>query len=180
MILGAATFLALGFTLGRNAGEITPATIDYAAELIGLTFSPSEKDSMLSALNTQRDNFEILRKTKLENSVSPALVFNPLPQGFYPNQNQEIADWGLPQSVTLPEKESDIAFLPVHQLAVLIKSRQISSERLTKIYLDRIKTYSDTLQCLITLLEEPAMETARAMDEELATGKYRGPLHGIP
>jgi Asp-tRNA(Asn)/Glu-tRNA(Gln) amidotransferase A subunit family amidase len=68
----------------------------------------------------------------------------------------------------------------VHQLAVLIRNKQISSERLTKIYLDRIKTYSDTLQCLITLLEEPALAKARVMDEELAAGKYRGPLHGIP
>ncbi len=80
----------------------------------------------------------------------------------------------------LPEKESDIAYLPVNQLAVLIKNRKITSEQLTKIYLDRIKTYADTLQCLITLLESPALEKARAMDQELAAGKYRGPLHGIP
>lgn len=180
MILGAAAFLALGFTLGRNAGEITPATIDSAADLIGLTFSPQEKDSMINTLTTQRNNFEILRQTKLANSVAPALVFNPLPQGFFPSQDQKPIDWGLPASVALPEKENDIAFLPVSQLAVLIKNKQISSERLTKIYLDRIKTYSDTLQCLITLLEEQALDKARAMDQELAAGKYRGTLHGIP
>lgn len=180
MILGATAFLALGFTLGRNAGEITPATIDYAADLIALTFSPQEKDSMINTLNTQRNNFEILRQTKLENSVAPALVFNPLPQGFYPSQDQKTLDWGLPAAVVLPEKENDIAYLPVSQLSVLIKNKQISSERLTKIYLDRIKTYSDTLQCLITLLEEPALAKARLLDQELAAGKYRGILHGIP
>ncbi|OOG70517.1 amidase [Algoriphagus sp. A40] len=180
MILGATAFLALGFTLGRNAGEITPATIDSAADLIGLTFSPQEKDSMINTLTTQRSNFEILRQTKLANSVAPALVFNPLPQGFYPNQDQKPIDWGLPDRVALPEKENDIAYLSVSQLAVLIKNKQISSERLTKIYLDRIKTYSDTLQCLISLLEEPAMAKAREMDQELAAGKYRGVLHGIP
>lgn len=80
----------------------------------------------------------------------------------------------------MPEEEKDIAFLPVSALAVLIKNRQVSSERLTQIYLNRIKTYSDTLQCLITLLEEPALAKARAMDAELTAGKYRGPLHGIP
>ncbi|HSF53219.1 MAG TPA: amidase [Algoriphagus sp.] len=180
IIIGAAAFLTLGFTLGRKAGEITPATIDSAADLIGLTFSPQEKDSMINTLNTQRNNFEILRQTKLENSVAPALVFNPLPQGFYPSQDQKPYDWGLPSAVELPSKENDIAYLPVSQLAVLIKNKQISSERLTKIYLDRIKTYSDTLQCLITLLEEPALAKARAMDQELAAGKYRGVLHGIP
>lgn len=180
LILVATAFLTLGFTLGRKAGEITPISIDAAADLIGLSFSPSEKDSMINALNTQRDNFQILRKTKLENSTAPALIFNPLPQGFYPSQDQRTFDWGLSIEVELPEKESDIAYLPVNQLAVLIKNKKITSERLTKIYLDRIKTYSDTLQCLITLLETPALEKARAMDRELAAGKYRGPLHGIP
>lgn len=180
LLLIAIAFLALGFTLGRKAGKITPISIESAADLIGISFSPSEKDSMISALNTQRDNFEILRKTKLENSVAPALVFNPLPPGFYPSQDQKALDWGLSVNVELPEKESDIAYLSVNQLSVLIKSKKITSERLTKIYLDRIKTYSDTLQCLITLLEVSALEKARAMDAELAQGKYRGPLHGIP
>lgn len=180
MILGATAFLTLGFTLGRNSGEITPAAIDYAADLIGLTFSPQEKDSMINTLTTQRNNFEILRQTKLDNSVAPALVFNPLPQGFYPNQDQKSIDWGLPATVALPERENDIAYMPVSQLSVLIKNKQISSERLTKIYLDRIKTYSDTLQCLITLLEEPALAKARLLDQELIAGKYRGILHGIP
>lgn len=180
LFLVAVAFLAVGFTLGRKAGEITPISIDAAADLIGLSFSPSEKDSMIAALTTQRNNFDILRKTKLENSVAPALIFNPLPQGFYPNQLQKPYDWGLPTAVTLPEKENDIAYLPLYQLAVLMKNKQISSERLTKIYLDRIKTYADTLQCLITLLEGPALQKAREMDRELASGKYRGPLHGIP
>ena len=177
---GAISFLLLGFTLGRNLGEITPATIDSAADLIGLSFSNSEKDSMLTNLNNQRSNLENLRKIKLENSVAPALIFNPLPQGFFPDQTQKPLDWGLPKTVELPEKENDIAFMPVHQLAVLIQTKKLSSERLTRIYLDRIKTYSDTLQCLITLLEEPALQKARQMDLELAAGNYRGVLHGIP
>lgn len=178
--LGAVAFLALGFTLGRSSGEITPATIDAAADLIGLTFSPQEKDSMRNTLTNQRNNFETLRKTSLDNSIAPALVFNPLPQGFFPEQIQRNYEWGLPASVDLPERESDIAFLPLHQQSVLIRSKKLSSERLTKIYLDRIKTYSDTLQCLISLLEEPALMRARQMDAELAGGGYRGPLHGIP
>lgn len=180
LLIVATAFLTLGFTLGKKVGEITPFSIEAAADLIGLSFSPSEKDSMINTLNNQKNNFEILRKTKLENAVAPALIFNPLPQGFYPNQTQEAHDWGLLSNIDLPEKESDIAYLPVNQLAVLIKNKKITSERLTKIYLNRIKTYSDTLQCLITLLEGPALEKARAMDQELASGKYRGPLHGIP
>ncbi|MBC6365667.1 amidase [Algoriphagus sp. AK58] len=180
LILGAIAILSLGFTLGRNLGDISPSTIDYAADLIGLTFTPQEKDSMISTLNNHRSNFEILRKTKLENSVSPALVFNPLPQGFFPSQDQKPYDWGLPTKVDLPSKENDIAFLSVSHLSVLIKNKQITSERLTRIYLDRIKSYSDTLQCLVSLMEESALKKAREMDQEISQGKYRGPLHGIP
>lgn len=180
ILIGSAACLLLGFTLGRNAGEITPNSIEGASEIFGLSFTPAEKDSMLGSLENQRNRYEALREVKLDNSVSPALVFNPLPAGFQPDQNQRQLDWGLAKDISLPEKESDIAYLPVHELAVLIKSKKISSERLTKIYLDRIKTYSDTLQCLITLLEDSALEKARAMDAEIASGKYRGPLHGIP
>lgn len=180
ILLGACSCLALGFTLGKKVGEITPAAIDGASELIGISFNPAEKDSMIGNLQNQLANYEKLRKVELDNSVAPALIFNPLPKGFAPSLEQKPLHWGLPTSVDLPEKDVDIAYMPVHQLAVLIKSKKISSERLTKIYLDRIKTYSDTLECLITLMEEPALEKARQMDQELASGKYRGPLHGIP
>lgn len=180
LVLGATVILAFGFTLGKNFGEINPGTIDYAADLIGLSFTPQEKDSMVSTLTNHRNNYEIIRKTKLENAVAPAQVFNPLPQGFFPNQEQKPYDWGLPIQVDLPAKENDIAFLPVSHLSVLIRNKQISSERLTRIFLDRIKTYSDTLQCLVSLTEESALQKARAMDKEIAEGKYRGPLHGIP
>jgi len=180
LFLGAAIFLALGFGIGRNSGEITSLSIDGAADLIGLSFTPQEKDSMIGTLTTHRTNFELLRKTTLANSVGPALVFNPLPQGFYPSQEQAAFDWGLPAKVALPTSDVDLAFMPVHQLAVLIKSRQVTSERLTQLYLQRIKTHSDTLACLVTLLEDQALIQARALDQELAAGKYRGPLHGIP
>lgn len=180
ILIASAGCLLLGFTLGRNTGEITPISIEGASEIFGLSFTPAEKDSMLGSLENQRSRYEALREVKLDNSVAPALVFNPLPTGFQPDQTQRPLDWGFATEVSLPEKESDIAYMPVHELAVLIKSKKISSERLTKIYLNRIKTYSDTLQCLISLLENSALEKARAMDAELAAGKYRGPLHGIP
>ncbi len=180
ILIGAAACLALGFSFGKKYGEITPVAIEGASELLGLSFTPAEKDSMIGTLTSQRRKYEGLREFKLDNSVAPSLIFNPLPIGFTPNQVQKDLDWGLPTAVELPEKESDIAYLPVHKLAFLIKSKKLSSERLTKIYLDRIKTYSDTLQCLITLMEESALQKAKAMDQEISEGKYRGPLHGIP
>ncbi|NVJ87170.1 MAG: amidase [Algoriphagus sp.] len=180
VVLGMISTLTLGFTFGKLAGEINPQTIDSAAGLIGLSFSPAEKDSMISRLEFQLRNLESSREYKLDNSIAPALVFNPLPIGYQPETRQMPVDFGLAENVTLPNSDVDIAYTPVHELAVLIRNGQLSSERLTKIYLDRIKTYSDTLQCLITLMEEDALAKARLMDAELASGRYRGPLHGIP
>lgn len=172
--------LILGFISGRQANEITAVTISAAENLIGLEFTPAERDSMLRNLEGHRSSFQRMREVSLENSTSPALYFNPLPHGYVPDQNQLELDWGLKSTVSLPEKENDIAFMPVHELAVLIKNKQISSERLTELFIQRIKTHSDTLQNLITLMEDTALAQAKLMDEELAKGNYRGPLHGIP
>lgn len=180
VVLGMISTLTLGFTFGKLAGEINPQTIDSAAGIIGLSFSPAEKDSMISRLEFQLRNLEASREYKLDNSIAPALVFNPLPVGFEPETRQMPVDFGLAENVQLPSRDVDIAYTPVHELAVLIRNGELSSERLTRIYMDRIKTHADTLQCLITLMEEEALEKARLMDAELASGRYRGPLHGIP
>lgn len=172
--------LCIGFIAGKRTGEITPSMISGAETIIGLEFSPAEKDSMIQNLSNHRRSFEKMREQKLENSTSPALYFNPLPHGFVPDQVQKVNNWGLLKEVELPIKDNDIAFLPVSELSVLIRNKQLSSERLTTIYLDRIKRHADTLQCLITFLEEDALKKAKAMDTEIAQGKYRGPLHGIP
>ena len=174
------SLLCIGFIAGKKVGEIGPAMISGAETLIGLEFSPAEKDSMIQNLTNHRNSFERMREQKLKNATAPALYFNPLPHGFVPDQDQKPYDWGLPKEVGLPVNDNDIAFLTVSNLAVLIQNKKISSERLTRIYLERIKNYADTLQCLITLLEDDAIASAKAMDEEIAQGKYRGPLHGIP
>jgi Asp-tRNA(Asn)/Glu-tRNA(Gln) amidotransferase A subunit family amidase len=172
--------ISVGFIAGQRLGEITPLSIQGAETLIGLEFTPVEKDSMLQNLSNFRTGYENMRKNKLENAVSPSLVFNPLPHGYFPDQEQKDQNWGLPASVELPANAHDIAFMSVADLSTLIRTRKLTSERLTGIYLDRIKKYSDTLECLITLMEVEALEKARAMDQELKNGKIRGPLHGIP
>jgi Asp-tRNA(Asn)/Glu-tRNA(Gln) amidotransferase A subunit family amidase len=85
-----------------------------------------------------------------------------------------------PGKVTLPSNPDDLAFYSVGQLAELIRTRKLSSEKLTRLYLDRLKRYGPRLECVITLTEELALEQARRADAEIAAGKYRGPLHGIP
>jgi Asp-tRNA(Asn)/Glu-tRNA(Gln) amidotransferase A subunit family amidase len=83
-------------------------------------------------------------------------------------------------SSALPANEEDIAFAPVKQLSRWIEQRKITSERLTGIYLDRLQRFDPKLHCVITLTREHALEQAKKADEEIAAGRYRGPLHGIP
>ena len=148
--------------------------------LYGLAFTQAERDSMAAALQSYQKDFESLHQFQLDNSVSMSLSFDPLPVGFQIEAVQRPIDWGLPKDVPLPANPHEIAFLPVYKLAVLIKTKKITSQQLTRIYLDRIKRYSDTLQCVVTLLEEQALAQAKAADDEIAKGRYRGPLHGIP
>ncbi len=180
LIVGGILLLSAGFVGGKMMADITPENIANAEALIGLEFSPAERDSMMQNLTNYRTSYETMRKQPLTNDVAPAIGFNPLPHGFVPNQIEEESQWGISEDIKLPTKEVDIAYLSVAELSSLIKNKKLTSERLTKVYLDRIKTYSDTLQCLITLMETEAMQKAKAMDAELAKGIYRGPLHGIP
>jgi Asp-tRNA(Asn)/Glu-tRNA(Gln) amidotransferase A subunit family amidase len=148
--------------------------------IYGLAFTPAERDSMASALQGYQKDFEAIHAYPLPNSVSMSSIFDPLPIGFLLEVSQKQIDWGLPQQVEMPAQREDLAFYPVYKLAVLLKTKKVTSVELTRLFLDRIKKYGDTLQCVITVLEERALERARAADEEIAKGKYKGPLHGIP
>ena len=145
-----------------------------------LNFTQAERDSLLSGLQNYQKSFEAIHQFKLNNNIPMSLVFDPIPVGMQLETQQKPIDWGLPKEVALPSNKEELAFYPVYKLAVLIKSKKISSLELTQLYLKRLKKYSDTLQCSITLLEESALRQAKKADEELSKGKYRGPLHGIP
>ncbi len=149
-------------------------------KLFDLSLTPSERDTMQPDLQEQLEAYQALHKYSIGNEIPPALQFNPIPLGFEIPNNQEKIDWGLEEEVAVPENIKDLAFYPVHKLAVLIKNQQITSEQLTQIYLERLKKYGDTLQCVITLTEDLALQQARKADTEIKAGKYRGALHGIP
>lgn len=148
--------------------------------LYGISLTDAERDSLLSNLQNFQKEYEALHQVKLANSVPMSLVFDPLPMGFVVETAGKPVDWGLPKDVALPANREELAFYPVHKLAVLIKKKKITSTELTSLYISRIKKYADTLQCVISILEERAMREARQADDEIAKGKYRGPLHGIP
>jgi len=177
--------ISLGFLLAFGAqsylqSEITAEDIQHASNIIGLDFTAAEQDSMIEELQNSRDSYQTLRNLELNNSVPPALNFNPIPIGKTFNKTEQPENWNIPNDVTLPENRSDLAFYTVKELASLIKQRKISSVELTRFFLDRIKQYGDTLEAIVTVTEEHALKQARKMDQELENGNYRGPLHGIP
>ena len=176
--------LGLGLALGaaipwERLAELTTAEVAAAEKVIGLSFTETEREQMLPGLNGFQEAYSAMREYSLENSVMPAMQFDPLPIGWQPSYAPQPISWEYPK-VKRPRSNEELAFLSLPELASLIKSRKVSSEELTRVYIDRIKTYSDTLQCLITLLEEDALAQARKADQEIAAGNYRGPLHGIP
>jgi Asp-tRNA(Asn)/Glu-tRNA(Gln) amidotransferase A subunit family amidase len=180
LVLPAVLFSCKG-RLG-NGGEnlsFDPALITDASNLIGLKFDTAEQRMMKRDLTEALGAYEGMRENHLENSVYPALLFNPAPFNT-PGIEREDMQWFLPDNVVRPSSDEEIAFMTVGQLAYLIKTRQISSMELTKIYLDRLKKYSDTLHCVVTLTENLALEQAEEADREISQGNYRGPLHGIP
>lgn len=145
-----------------------------------LQLTDAERDSLMDNLKRAQVSYKAIHGYALNNSVSPALLFDPLPFGFQLNNKQLAIDWNLPKEIALPANREDLAFYPVYKLATLIKNKKISSVELTNLYLNRLKKFGDTLQCVITLMETTALQQARKADEEIAKGKYRGPLHGIP
>ncbi len=163
----------------RNSKKLSTQNIVNAEKIVGLEFTRAECDSMMSGLESARKDYAAIREYELSNDVPPALLFNPLPYGFAPDQNQQEIKWEYP-AVDMPEDMNDLAFYTVPQLAALIKNKKITSVELTKFYIDRLKKFGDTLECVITLTEELAMEQAQKADEELSNGTYLGPLHGIP
>ncbi len=121
------------------------------------------------------------RKVAIQDSVAPYSMGNPL-LGKSPRSSGGIPGGMLPKVEVgpLPGSDAEIAFAPVWKLARWIEGRKITSERLTGIYLERIKRYDPVLRCVITATPEIAMKQARAADAEIAAGQYKGPLHGIP
>jgi len=145
-----------------------------------LNFTQAERDSLFRGLEDYQKSFQALHQYKLNNSTPMSLVFDPIPVGMQLDVTQKSIDWGLPKNVMVPANKEELAFYPVYKLAVLIKTKKISSLELTQLYIKRLKKYSDTLQCAITLLEESALAQAKKADDEISKGKYRGALHGIP
>jgi Asp-tRNA(Asn)/Glu-tRNA(Gln) amidotransferase A subunit family amidase len=175
-----------------EAPKITPEMIDQAAVMAGVgPFTAEQKQMMLDGLNDQRGGFDAIRKLDLPNSVPPAYVFHPLPAAKAQIPSTErgtkivlgISPYAPPPvkfPPSIPANIEDLAFATISDIAGLLKQRKITSLALTQMYIERLKRYDPKLHFVITLTEERAIAQAKKADEEIAAGKYRGPLHGIP
>ena len=164
-----------------NGEEINASAIACAEEIAGLKFDDAEREMMVDGLKTQAARIEALHKIPLANSVAPAIIFNPRPakaiKSAATRGKMSRSRVAIPRR---PANLEDLAFEPVTVLSEMIRRRVVTPTELTRMYLARLRKYDPQLLAVITLTEERALAQARVLDAELARGKYRGPLHGIP
>jgi len=175
IVCSIAFFCGLYFTMENRNGDIRGAE-----KLIGLSFTQAERDSMRDGLNDQLKNYQNIRKISISNRVRPSILFNPIPVGFKFEIERKVFKRSPTGLVVLPKNQEDLAFFSVSQLSELIQTKKITSTQLTQIYINRLKRYGPKLECVITLTESLAVKQAQLADAEIAKGKYRGPLQGIP
>lgn len=173
--------LALLYSMQTQAQDtLTKNDLPAAAHLLDLSFTQKEIDSMYDGVKENMLLYRLMHKKSLNNNVPMSLWQSPVLPGMQFNNKQEKINWNISSKVSLPANINDLAFYNILQLASLIKNKKISSVELTKFFIDRIRRFGDTLQCVISVTEEIALQQARQADAEIAAGKYRGPLHGIP
>ena len=164
--------------------EVLPSTFAEAEKFMQVQLTATERAEAArnwrSAIAPLYERRTGPRKVEIEPTIAPYSRWDPVMPGERagPERNQFIRTKTDPGPV--PSHEEDIAFAPVTRLARWIENRQLTSERLTQLYLARLKRFDPKLRCVITLTSELALAQARNADQEIAAGKYRGPLHGIP
>ncbi len=166
----------------QPARRISKDTLECGEKIFGVDFTDAEEEQALNAVNNNLESYERLRQIDVPLDTEPALTFRPCLPGKKPKPG---ATPGAAIKVTLqpaarPASLDDLAFLPVTALAPLIRRREVSSTELTKMYLERLKKYGPKLNCVVTLTEDLALAQAAQADKEIRSGRYKGPLHGIP
>ena len=163
---------------GPAGPTVTPDDFAHAEKLMRVSMTPEQRTLAADSWNLNVGPFFVRRDFPLGDE-SPGMVWNPVLQGTgrMPKKNRVVrSSW----TSRRPPTDDELAFAPVHALARWVQARQVSSVRLTELALARLERYQPQLNCTITLVREQALAEAEAADREIARGKYRGPLHGIP
>lgn len=161
---------------------VSKAMIDDAADIAGVEIKEDYKQMMLEDLADNLKSYDAIYELKIPNSVPPAFAFDPVLPGMnFPRPTaapnitmSKIAAPGTPKEI------EEVAFYSARQLAELVRTKKVSSTDLTEMYLGRLKKYDPLLHFVITYTEDRARAQAKEADKDIAAGRYRGPLHGLP
>jgi Asp-tRNA(Asn)/Glu-tRNA(Gln) amidotransferase A subunit family amidase len=188
-VLQALAALGIGSTVFQRAlahqvaenGSLTAEMIRQAEWIAGLELTDDQRAATAQSLERRQEGLAAMRRVALDNAVPPALHFQADPRGEQVPARRPATSEPLESNAPKrPAEDEQVAMLPLAELAALIRTRQISSTELTRIYLDRLTRYNDLLKCVVTFTDDLALKQARRADREIAAGRYRGPLHGIP
>jgi Asp-tRNA(Asn)/Glu-tRNA(Gln) amidotransferase A subunit family amidase len=159
-----------------NTPDLTVADLRAFQKVAGLSFTDEELTAALPEVKSNLSALLSLHRP-FDNRLEPPTIFTPIRAASKPSKPKLKLDR---VSLKRPANDEDLAFLSVHELGHLLRTRQVTSVELTKIYLARIAKYNPKLMCVVTVLDQYGLEQAAKADRELALGKVRGPLHGIP
>jgi Asp-tRNA(Asn)/Glu-tRNA(Gln) amidotransferase A subunit family amidase len=164
--------------------KVSPETFAEAEKLVQVELTVADRTE---AAASWRSNMAPLyerrtgpRKVALESTLAPYSQWNPVLPGQAPAPKRDYFERSKIDPGPIPTKDEDIAFAPLTYLSLWLQNRQLTSEGLTNIYLERLQRFNPRLRCVITFTKDIALAQAKQADTEIAAGKYRGPLHGIP
>jgi Asp-tRNA(Asn)/Glu-tRNA(Gln) amidotransferase A subunit family amidase len=182
--IGLGSTLAPGIVWARmqdaGAKTITLEMVTDAMKLSGLEFTEAELKSMVDAANQNLTRYQELRSIHIPNDVSPPFHFSAIVPGMEISKTKLPFKLSAAPSVKRPGNLEEVAFWPVRHLAELVKTKQVTSLELTDMYLSRLHRYNGKLNNVVTFLDDYGRAEANKADAEIAAGKYKGPLHGIP
>lgn len=165
----------------ENTGDVRPQDVAPAERVLGVKYTPEERALLFDKLENMLDRVRSRRaEVTLDNDDPPALFFNPRLKSERYHVQENRVSLGTTDFGPAPASEEDIAFAPLAAQSHWLRTRQLTSSRLTDIYLRRINAHAGTLECFVTLLPDSAREAAYKADVDIRSGRYKGPLHGIP
>jgi Asp-tRNA(Asn)/Glu-tRNA(Gln) amidotransferase A subunit family amidase len=182
--IGLGTTLVPGVLWARmqdtGAQQITLAMVTDSLKLAGLEFSDTDREAMVANANRSLTSYSDLRKMTIPNDVSPPSHFSALVPGMKVSKEKLPFRLSPAPVVKRPANLEDVAFWPIRNLGELLRTKQVTSVELTQMYLGRLHRYNEKLNNVVTFLDDVGMAQAKQADAEIAAGKYKGPLHGIP
>ncbi len=179
--IGSTVFQRALAVQAEKTATVTAEMVQQAEWISGIKLAEADRKALATNLTRVLQEFAAMRAVALPNHVPPALVFSPTPwQAPACGGERGSVEPTTHAAPKKPDSTDELAFLPVTALAALVRTRQVSSQELTKLYLERLRKYDPVLHCVVNFTEELALKQAEQADREIAAGRYRGPLHGIP